>query len=602
MIFYSTNQLSAGKFKMLILIFMLSTRWLLAGSIIMPENKYLKDAQLNPTKLRLQGDSIRFTVKGTIPVESVFFPKNPKVSLSLKAEENILDFGEVTLTKNLKGYEYEKKYTLRFEPWMAEASLEVSFLEGKKDAQDLVEKKTLAKGVIAPQLMVKLGEVYPDEPIPVVGLYMPSAAGDRDLLRKEEFSLIFESGSSTYRPTTANLETLRKIDSFLESNPQIYELKITGIQSPEAGEGKNSALGMNRAESAKKALGTRIINLQESQLKTTSRRNDWFDLRLLLKEYKGISTNRMEELYAILMNQETYLEQTERLKKVPGFSQVAQDLYPKLRIAKIEISARPLSGLDMRQSVKLKEALSSKEGKNELTLEEWTLAAESTQSFDEKATIYAKMTEFFRSPLPYNNMAVVRMRQAQRTLDQQSKEILWAEAMRLLTQAYRVEANPYTLHNQGQILVLTGNYWEAYLKLSQASSLTQNPDFVQHNEALKGALDILRGDYKLATLRFEYNFTDPKDYFNKGIAFFMIEDYASATIAFEESVVQGRAFGYGFYGLAMIAAGSGQKEIALIHLKKAIAANRQLAERAFNDPLFEELRESEGFFRDVTSN
>lgn len=602
MIFYSINQLSGGKFKILSLIFLLSTRWLLADSIIMPENKYLKDTQLIPYKLKLEGDSIRFTVKGTIPVESVFFPRNPKVSLTLKAAENILDLGEITLTKNLRGYEYEKKFVLSFKPWMGEASLEASFLEGKKGAQDLVEKKVLAKGVIAPQLMVKLGEVYPDEPIPVVGLYIPSAAGDRDLLRKEEFSLIFDSGSSTYIASLGNLETLRKIDAFLELNPEIYELKITGIQSPEAAEGKNSALGMNRAESAKKALGTRVTSLNESQLKITSRRNDWFDLRLLLRDYKGISTYRLEELYAILMNQETYLEQSERLKKVPGFSQVAQDLYPKLRIAKIEISARPQSGLNMRQSIKLKEAIDSNEGKNELTLEEWTLAAESTQSLDEKATIYSKMTEFFRSPLPYNNMAVVRMRQAQRTLDQQSKEILWDEALRLLTQAYRIEVNPYTLHNQGQILALMGSYWDAYLKLSQASSLTQNADFVQHNEALKGALDILRGDYKLATLRFDYKFTDPKDYFNKGIGFFMIEDYTNATIAFEESVVQGRVFGYGFYGLAMIAAGSGQNEIALIHLKKAIAANRQLADRAFNDPLFEELRESEEFFREASSN
>lgn len=256
----------------------------------------------------------------------------------------------------------------------------------------------------------------------------------------------------------------------------------------------------------------------------------------------------------------------------------------------------------MQQSIKLNEAMTKSDGTNGLTLDEWTLAAESTQSLEEKAAIYSKMTEFFRSALPYNNMAVVRMRQAQRTLDQQSKEILWEEAMRLLTQANRIDPNPYTIHNQGQILALQENYWEAYVKLSEASSMSQNPDFIQHNEALRGALDILRGDYKLATLRFDYNFSDPKDYFNKGIAYFMIQDYAIASIAFEESVEIGREFGYGFYGLAMIAAASGQKEIAIIHLKKAISANRQLADKAFQDPLFEELRESQEFMQSMTTN
>lgn len=238
----------------------------------------------------------------------------------------------------------------------------------------------------------------------------------------------------------------------------------------------------------------------------------------------------------------------------------------------------------------------SSDGTNSLSFAEWSLAAEASQSLEEKAVIYSKMTEFFRSALPYNNMAVVRMRQAQRTLDQESKEVLWEEALRLLQQAIRIEPNPYTLHNQGQILALEGKYWDSYLKLSEAASLTQNPEFLQQNEALRGALDILRGDYKLATLRFDFKFSDPKDYFNKGLAYYMINDFAKASTAFEESVVHGRVFGYGYYGLAMIAAASGQQEVAMIHLKKAIEANKQLANLAFQDPAFEELRSSKDFF------
>ncbi|MBN7812722.1 hypothetical protein J0A68_17340 [Algoriphagus sp. H41] len=568
----------------------------------MPENKFLQDVELKPAKLKLEGDSVRFTVKGTIPIESVLSPKNPKVTLSFHSEGEQLELGELELKRQVANYKYEGSYSLKFEPWMAGATLEVFFYQGKKEERPPFERQILAKGIIAPQLMVKLGEVYPDEPIPVVGLFITSGALDREVVRNEEFLFLFDPGSSTYKTSSANSAMLKKLDAFLESNPDVQELKITGLQSPEASEGKNSALGMNRAESVRKTLGARVARLPQSQLKMDSRRNDWFDLRLLLRDYKGISTNRKDELYAVLMNQETYLEQSERLKKIPGYSQVAQDLYPMLRAAKVEITSKPLTGLDLQQSMKLKEALSKNDGTNALSFEEWTLAAEATQSIEEKATIYSKMTEFFRSPLPYNNMAVVRMRQAQRTLDQGSKEVLWEEALRLLTQAYRIEPTPQTLHNQGQVLALMGDYWTAYKKLSDASTLTLNPDFLQHNEALRGALDILRGDYKLATLRFDYRFTDPKDFFNKGLAYYMIGDYPSANMAFEESVVQGRSFGYGYYGLAMIAAAGGQQEIAMIQLKKAIAANRQLSERAFQDPLFEELRSSPDFFANLDSN
>ncbi|WP_111671784.1 TPR end-of-group domain-containing protein [Algoriphagus litoralis] len=568
----------------------------------MPENKFLKDAALIPQKLVLDRDSIQFTVKGTIPIESILSPKNPQVRLSFRGADTVLDLGILELEKNVANYSYEKEFSLKFAPWMSSASLELVFQQGKKDSQSGKETKILSKGVVAPQLMVKLGSVYADEPIYPVGLFITSQNIDRDIVRVKDFALQFDLGSGNYKSNASNSRTLSEIDAFIEANPDILEIKITGIQSPESGEGKNSVLGMNRAEAAKKALGVRLNSLKESQIKVDSRWKDWFDLRLLLRDYNGISTNRKDELYAILMNQEAYMEQSERLRKVPGFSQVSQDLFPKLRVAKIEIAAKPRSGLDMQQSIKLKEALSKSDGTNSLSFEEWALAAEASPSLEEKAVIYSKMTEFYRSALPYNNMAVVRMRQAQRTLDPQSQEILWEEAMRLLTQAYRIDPNPYTIHNQGQILVFQENYWDAYVKLSEASGMTQNSDFIQTNEALKGALDILRGDYKLATLRFDYKFSNPKDYFNKGLAYYMIQDYSNATMAFEESVEQGREFGYGFYGLAMIAAASGQKEVAIIHLKKAIAANRQLADKAFRDPLFEELRESKEFFTELSSN
>jgi tetratricopeptide (TPR) repeat protein len=598
----SISQFKYRLFQIMLIVVLFSNGPVFSRSIITPENKFLKDVNVIPGKLKLEGDSVRFLIKGSVPIESVLSPKNPSLRLAFNSEKVQLDLGSLDLKRNVARYDYEKSFSLKYEPWMAAGVLEVSFFQGKKGSQTAFEKKVLAKGVIAPQLMVKLGEVYPDEPIPVVGIFITTGAMDRDIVRKEEFTIVFDAGSSVYKNIPANQTALRLIDAFLQTNPEVQEIRITGIKSPEPSEGKSPALPKDRAESAKKALGARISSLPTSKLKLSSRANDWFDLRLLLREYKGISTERKEELYAILMNEEGFAEQRDRLLKVPGFSQVSQDLFPKLRAVKVEITSKPRSGLDMNQTLKLRDALSKNDGTNGLSFAEWTLAAEASQSIEEKAVIYSKMTEFFRSPLPYNNMAVVRMRQAQRTLDTESKEVLWEEAMRLLSQSNRLEQTPQALHNQGQILAMLGDHWGAYKKLSDASTLTTNPDFLQHNEALRGALDILRGDYKLATLRFDYSFTDPKDYFNKGLAYFMLGDYINANLAFEESVVLGRTFGYGYYGLAMIAAAGGQKEVAIIQLKKAIAANRQLSELAFKDPLFEELRSSPEFFAETRTN
>ncbi|WP_373399735.1 hypothetical protein V8V91_08790 [Algoriphagus halophilus] len=76
----------------------------------------------------------------------------------------------------------------------------------------------------------------------------------------------------------------------------------------------------------------------------------------------------------------------------------------------------------------------------------------------------------------------------------------------------------------------------------------------------------------------------------------MSGDYANASISFEESVTAGRSFGYGYYGLALLAVVSGQDEVALIHLKQAIDKSEVLYQKALIDPEFEELRQTQAFF------
>ena len=76
----------------------------------------------------------------------------------------------------------------------------------------------------------------------------------------------------------------------------------------------------------------------------------------------------------------------------------------------------------------------------------------------------------------------------------------------------------------------------------------------------------------------------------------MSGDFANASLSFEESVTAGRSYGYGFYGLALIAAASGQEEVALIHLKRAIDSSEVLYQKSLIDPEFEELRQTQEFF------
>ncbi|MBN3521866.1 tetratricopeptide repeat protein [Algoriphagus lutimaris] len=565
------------------------------GSRIVPENNFLENSEINPSKLIFQRDSLNFKIKGEIPIISALSPKNPRVEIEIRGSNQQVNLGNVELQKELGKYTYEENFTIQYQSWMEGAVLEAIFYQGK-DQISPSEKKILAKGVITTPLLVKVGAVRPDEPIPQVGLYIPTGSLDKDLTRYSDFSFFFSAGSSKVVETSRNKGTLDRLKNFILQYPSISGIKITGTQSPENTEGKNSKLGMDRAEATLDYLKNSNIRISDSLLDLSSRWNDWFDFRLLLRDYEKLSTQRKDQFYSVLLNGQDYLSQADDLRRINGFREVSRDLFPKLRAAKVEIQAKPIAGLDQQQAAQLKAALESSGLNSGLSAADWAIAGESSPRLEDKEEIYSKMTELFRSALPYNNLAVVKMRQAQRTMDPKKKSLLWEEANRLLDQALRIENNPYVLHNQGQILVLQGRVEEAYKKLSDASVLTKNGDFIRLNESLRGSIDIMRGDYKLATLRFQYQYSTAQDFFNKGLAYFMSGDYSNASISFEESVTAGRSFGYGYYGLALIAVKSGQDEVALIHLKQAIDKSEVLYQKALIDPEFEELRQTKAFF------
>lgn len=576
----------------LLLVFVLSS-----SSIMVPETEFLKDAKVIPAKLEFVRDSVRFQIQGTIPIESALSPKNPRLRLILRSSENSREFTDIPLAKKVAEYVYDQSFVVAYEDWMEGAFLELQLRYGRKKLEQPDERKILAHGIITTPLLAQVGRVNPDEPIPQVGLYIPTGAMDADLSRTLDLLFYFNPGSSKIIMSARNRKVLEELKEFIVENPSLQSFKITGTQSPESSEGNNSKLAMDRANSVHRLLKNSSLMLRDSVTEVGSRRNDWFDFRLLLREYDKISTKTKDKYYGILLDGSDYTGQLQALKKIPGFSQVGRDLFPELRSVKIEVTARPMLGLDQDQAVELKRELGQNSANSSLDMLDWAIAGETSPRLDDKTEIYSRMTELFRSVIPYNNLAVVKMRQAQRTLDQAQKDQLWKEANMLLYQASKIENNPYVLHNQGQILVLQGKLWEAYKKLSDASVLTANKDFLKQNESLRGALDIIRGDYKLATLRFDYRYSEPKDFFNKGLAYFLAGDLANASLSFEESVMAGRNYGYGFYGLAMVAAESGQKEIALIQLEKAINASELIYQKALIDPIFDELRDSEEFFQ-----
>ena len=543
---------------------------------------YLTSVSLVPQKLRMEQDSIKFLITGKLTAG--LFTKKTQLRLRLLSNRDTLDLGTIAVQNQAGIAVLQKNIAFPYLPWMEEARLVLDFSLGKNKAP--VESKVLAKGVHAPQLLVRLGDYLPGEAIPAVGRFDFSEKIREAKPLAKSVSFRFEPGKSDWVAYPDNQEAKRQLAVFLDQNPEIISIKITGLQSPEQVEGRNSQLGYLRAERIGQKLQEFFPGISKDQINYQSRWNDWFDFRVLLADYSGLAEETKSRYYEELQGEETYFEKGLRIKALPDFERVAAAIYPKMRSAQVELTARPYLGLGKQKGILLKESLAPS-GTNKLSYSDWELAATAAPSLEEKAVLYASMIKWFGSPASFINLAVVRMRQGQELQDEESRAVLWEEAARLLEVANRLKLLPLGLYNQGQLKVLQGEFWEAYKILSEASVLAkEDPSLAQAIESLRGALDVRRGDYKLALLRFGFPLESAEDWFNKGIAFYILRDYLGANAAFEASVLAQREFGYGYYGLALVATELGQVESASLYLEKALTYKPALRQKIAVDPAF----------------
>lgn len=551
--------------------------------------KYLANVSLVPNKLRVTQDSIQFFLSGKLPVSSGVLAKQPGLKLWLKSDQDSLELGPLPLTKQGGVDAYLKSVKTPFFSWMEGAVLELQFFEGKNKIP--TEKRILAKGVRAPQLMVRLGQYAVGEAIPEVGRFDFQQKSLPSTTQTKTVYFQFAPGKSDWSPSLGNEEVRKQLGDFLNQNPEILSVQLTGLQSPEQAEGRTSQLGYRRAEVVGQKLLSFFPELDPQKIKTQSRWNNWFDFRILLADYEDLPKATKETYYKVLLSEESFLEKGMRLKSLPDFDRVAAQLYPKLRTVKVEFTAKPYLGLNREQRNRLQESLRAG-GVNKLSYAEWEKAVAGSQDLEQQASLFASMAKWYDRPGPLLNLAVVRMRQAQQLQDLGSREVLWNEAARLLDAGSQSKPNALILYNQGQLKVLQGEYWEAYKILSEASVLAKGDEpLATAIDLLRGALDIRRGDYKLSLLRFNVPKLRAEDFFNKGIAHFLLGDYLAASAAFEASVIQGRELGYGYYGLALVAMESGQLESAKLYLEKASLYNPVLKEKIRMDPSVESLLE-----------
>lgn len=552
-----------------------------------------------PQILKLHRDSVRVEIQGAIPLALL----NQDSKIYLYPEyiygEGSLRLGEIipfdgTYNKKLIDAKVDQSIVFPYLPGMEKGELILKGVVERKKGTFQAPNKVIAIGLETTPLLTRYGQVLPDQPIPDIGIYIVRDFQDMNRVENRDFYIPFELGKGQ-KPNP--VFPVAFSDYLIKGEPgmKVNKVVVTGLSSPESND-NISGLAKKRGDFVAERLKTNR-SLKNIPVESMYRSGDWFDLRQLLIDYEGISEDQKDDIYAILLNGNSFASQLASLQKLPTYRNISKDLFPKLRSAKVSFELQNTRFDDIEISASVFALLNGNAPLDGFTQNHLTYAAQKAVRLSEKEAIYKKLNELYPTELSFNNLGVVYLNMAQRELDVRRRNIFITDAISNLRQANKIKTGSIHLHNIGRAYLLRGDYFEAYVAISEASAIEneETNDFLSYNEALRGALDILNGDYKLATIRFNRTAENERNFFNKGIAYFLSEDYLLASENFEAAVQADRESGYGFYGLALIAAVNGDRDSMMENLEKAIDRSEFLKEKGLKDINFKNYRNEQEF-------
>lgn len=552
-----------------------------------------------PQILKLHRDSVRVEIQGAIPLALL----NQDSKIYLYPEyiygEGSLRLGEIipfdgAYNKKLIDAKVDQSIVFPYLPGMEKGELILKGVVERKKGTFQAPNKVIAIGLETTPLLTRYGQVLPDQPIPDIGIYIVRDFQDMNRVENRDFYIPFELGKGQ-KPNP--VFPVAFSDYLIKGEPgmKVNKVVVTGLSSPESND-NISGLAKKRGDFVAERLKTNR-SFKNIPVESMYRSGDWFDLRQLLIDYEGISEDQKDDIYAILLNGNSFASQLASLQKLPTYRNISKDLFPKLRSAKVSFELQNTRFDDIEISASVFALLNGNAPLDGFTQNHLTYAAQKAVRLSEKEAIYKKLNELYPTELSFNNLGVVYLNMAQRELDVRRRNIFITDAISNLRQANKIKTGSIHLHNIGRAYLLRGDYFEAYVAISEASAIEneETNDFLSYNEALRGALDILNGDYKLATIRFNRTAENERNFFNKGIAYFLSEDYLLASENFEAAVQADRESGYGFYGLALIAAVNGDRDSMMENLEKAIDRSEFLKEKGLKDINFKNYRNEQEF-------
>jgi tetratricopeptide (TPR) repeat protein len=323
----------------------------------------------------------------------------------------------------------------------------------------------------------------------------------------------------------------------------------------------------------------------------------WTEIRTIIMGYSLISFSEKAQYMRIVEGRGDFTFKERMFQELPQYALFRRDVIPRFSRLERGISATVQTPMEI--SIMANHILKSNAVPQVLSEADLAYAAMNEPRLTEKSQLFEGMVRAYPSVFSWNNLGVTYLNLAHRTFDRPKKLSYLGKARQSFDQANGLFENPFSSYNLALITLMEGDGLGAYQEFFISMSLSQHDAVRKSHQAKLGAASILNGDYRLAAIHLDQAERDEINLFNKGLAYLLAEDYYNAMIGFEDSALLNLQNGYPFYGLALIAARSGEESKLVENIQKAISRTEYLKNRVSYDLEFAAYHQSEVFLKAI---
>ncbi len=519
-----------------------------------------------PTPLEVVGDNVPATVTANVPQK--FFKKNAEVTVTpylaygndMKTASQSFVFQGEKVKGNNPVISYDNGGTVSipvnfvYTPEMMKSDLYLEFnvVQGKKTY--VLPAVKVGEGVIATSTLADATTVT------------PSSAADkyqRIINEKYNADLMFLINQANVRASELKKDggvkdlnaTIAAADTL--ENKEIEGVHVSAFASPDGGVKYNTKLSENREKATVEYLQK---NFKKEDVKNFGELTSEFTAQDWEGFQKLVSESNIQDKELILSVLSMYKDPEQREKEIRNlssvFDQLAEEILPQLRYSRISASINTIGRSDEEIKAQFKNDPSV------LSVDELLYCATLTDDVNEKEEIYAATVKYYPNDFRgYNNLGMTKYVKG----DYNAAKKNFEKAAQLNPNSEEAKMN------LGLLKMMNKDYAGA----REAFGSAANAEGI--NDAL-GVYYLRQGDYQTAVKAFGDSKTN-----NAALAKLLVKDYSGAKATLE-AVKAPNATTY--YMLAVVAARTNNEQAVYANLRKAVALDGAMKERAAADKEF----------------